>query len=123
MKTGWTVVVLIDWFQLDDLPHRSSGSSLNANQLPVNPVVGSLENLAGGEFMRHALTLPIPNTSFGSTQDKPIEEWEQKLYGKQGKGGAIVLLLLIMVDLRLSSVCWTELLASCSYVVHCCHTS
>ncbi|XP_023706892.1 rab11 family-interacting protein 1 [Cryptotermes secundus] len=74
-----------DDFTLDDLSHKSSGSSLNASQPPVTPVIGSLENLAGGEFLRRTSTLQIPRSSGGSTQARPSDEWEQKLYGKQGK--------------------------------------
>lgn len=74
-----------DDFTLDDLSHKSSGSSLNASQPPVTPVIGSLENLAGGEFLRRTSTLQIPHSSVASTQARPSDEWEQKLYGKQGK--------------------------------------
>lgn len=83
----------MEWFQLDDLSHKGSGSSLNASQSPVTPVIGSLENLAGGEFLRRTSTLQIPRSSGGSTQARPSDEWEQKLYGKQGKGKAQLNLL------------------------------
>jgi hypothetical protein len=83
-------VAFIAWFQLDDLSHKSSGSSLNANQPAVSPVVGSLENLAGGEFLRRTSTLQSPYSSVGSTQDRPSDEWEKKLYGKQGKGKPVL---------------------------------
>jgi hypothetical protein len=68
-------LIFIAWFQLDELSHKSSGSSLNAIQLSATP--GSLENLAGGEF----LSRTSPQSS-----SRPLDEWEQKLYGKQGKG-------------------------------------
>lgn len=71
-----------DDFPLDELSHKSSGSSLNVSQLSASP--GSLENLAGGEFLsRTSLQRTISNS--GLTQDRPLDEWEQKLYGKQGK--------------------------------------
>lgn len=76
-------VIYIARFQLDELSHKSSGSSLNVSQLSASP--GSLENLAGGEFLsRTSLQSTISNS--GLTQDRPRDEWEQKLYGKQGKG-------------------------------------
>lgn len=81
-------LIFIAWFQLDELSHKSSGSSLNASQLSATP--GSLENLAGGEFLsRTSLQNNISNS--GLTQDRPRDEWEQKLYGKQGKGEDILL--------------------------------
>jgi hypothetical protein len=76
------------WFQLDELSHKSSGSSLNAIQLSAT--AGSLENLAGGEFLSRASLQSNINNS-GLTQDRPLDEWEQKLYGKQGKGEDILL--------------------------------
>jgi hypothetical protein len=84
-------VAFIPLFQLDDLSHKSSGSSLNANQPSITPVVGSLENLAGGEFLQCTSTLQIPHNSVGSTQARSSDEWEQKLYGNQGKGKPPVL--------------------------------
>lgn len=72
-----------DDFTLDDLSHKSSGNSLNANQPFITP--GSLENLAGGEFLSRASTLQSTNSNSGLTRDRPLDEWEQKLYGKQGK--------------------------------------
>jgi hypothetical protein len=83
-------VAFITWFQLDDLSHKSSGSSLNTSQPPVTPIVGSLENLAGGEFLRRTSPLQTPHSSVGSTQARPSDEWEQKLCGKQGKGKPIL---------------------------------
>ncbi|XP_069694159.1 rab11 family-interacting protein 2 [Periplaneta americana] len=83
-----------DDFTLDDLSHKSSGSSLNANQPSFTPVAGSLENLAGGEFLRRTSTMqtstfppPVkPPRSSSAPQDKSvIDEWEEKLYGKHGK--------------------------------------
>lgn len=81
-------LIFIAWFQLDELSHKSSGSSLNASQPSVNP--GSLENLAGGEFLSRTLQQSSTSNS-GLTQDRPLDEWEQKLYGKQGKGEDILL--------------------------------
>lgn len=76
-------LIFIAWFQLDELSHKSSGSSLNASQPSATP--GSLENLAGGEFLSRTL-LQSTTSKSGWTQDRPLDEWEQKLYGKQGKG-------------------------------------
>jgi hypothetical protein len=87
-------VALIICFQLDDLSHKSSGSSLNTIQPPV---VRSPENLAGGEFLRRTSVLQSPNSAAGRMQDRPIDEWDQKLYQKQGKGENVVLCLKIMV--------------------------
>jgi hypothetical protein len=86
----YRALILTAWFQLDDLSHKSSGSSLNANQPFITP--GSLENLAGGEFLSRASTLQSTNSNSGLTRDRPLDEWEQKLYGKQGKGEDIVML-------------------------------
>jgi len=80
-------LIFIAWFQLDELSHKSSGSSLNVSQPSVTP--GSLENLAGGEFLSRTL-LQNTNSNSGLTQDRPRDEWEQKLYGKQGKGEDIL---------------------------------
>jgi hypothetical protein len=53
----------------------------------VTPVVGSLENLAGGEVLRRTFTAPLPSPApVKSTLNRTVDEWEQKLYGKQGKG-------------------------------------
>lgn len=71
-----------DGFTLDELSHKSSGSSLNASQASVTP--GSVENLAGGEFLSRTL-LQSTNSNSGLTQDRPLDEWERKLYRKQGK--------------------------------------
>jgi len=71
-----------DDFTLDALSHKSSGNSLNTSHPSVTP--GSLENLAGGEFLSRTL-LQSTTSNSGLTQDRPPDEWEQKLYGKQGK--------------------------------------
>lgn len=78
----------VDLSQFDDLSHKSSGSSINTNQTStVTPVVGSLENLAGGEVLRRTSTAPLPSPApVKSTLNRTVDEWEQKLYGKQGKG-------------------------------------
>jgi hypothetical protein len=65
-------LIFIAWFQLDELSHKGSGSSLNASQPSVTP--RSLENLQS------------TTSKSGWTQDRPLDEWEQKLCGKQGKG-------------------------------------
>ncbi|GFG28449.1 hypothetical protein Cfor_00628 [Coptotermes formosanus] len=72
-----------DDFTLDELSHRSSGSSLSANQPFITS--GSLENLAGGEFLSRTSTLQSTSSNSWLTQARPLDEWEQKLYGKQGK--------------------------------------
>jgi hypothetical protein len=74
--------------QFDDLSHKSSGSSLNANQTStVTPVAGSLENLAGGEVLRRTTAAAVPAPApVKSPPNRTVDEWEQKLYGKQGKG-------------------------------------
>ena len=85
-------------FQFDDLSHKSSASSLSTTQQPPSAANvappsnlasgNSLENLAGGEFLRRtSATPPVkpPRIPLGS--DKAVDEWEQKLFGKQGKGG------------------------------------
>lgn len=83
--------------QLDDLSHKGSGYSLEmgANSTPKS---GSLENLAGGEFLRRSDNpapakpprTPAPATPHLPTaaprQQPVMDEWEQKLYGKYGKG-------------------------------------
>jgi hypothetical protein len=90
-------------FQFDDLSHKSSASSLSASQpaAPSTPTVtttsttlpaaNSLENLAGGEFLRRTSAVPPtkppakpPRTV--AAPEKTVDEWEEKLYGKQGKG-------------------------------------
>jgi len=81
-------LIFIAWFQLDELSHKSSCSSLSASQPSVTP--GSLENLAGGEFLSRTL-LQSTNSNSGLTQDRPRDEWDQKLFGKQGKGEDILL--------------------------------
>jgi len=81
-------LIFIAWFQLDQLSHKSSGSSLNVSQPSVTP--GSLENLAGGEFLSRTL-LQSTNSNSRLTQDRPLDEWEQKLHRKQGKGEDILL--------------------------------
>ena len=74
-------------FQFDDLSHKSSGSSLNTNHnSTATPVSGSLENLAGGELLRRStFATPAPPPA-KVVQNKPVDEWEQKLYGNKGKG-------------------------------------
>jgi hypothetical protein len=107
-------VAFITWFQLDNLSHKSSGSSLNASQPPISPVVGSLENLAGGEFLRRTSTLQIPHRSVGSTQARPSDEWGQKLCGKQGKGKPVLKMCEAWLNLL-------ELWAASNFPVHCSH--
>lgn len=64
-----------DEFTFDNLSHKSSGSSLN-----VNP---ALENLAGGEFLRRSTKgPPAKPPRILPASEKPLDEWEQKLYGK-----------------------------------------
>lgn len=75
-----------DDFALDDLSHKSSASSLNANQAPGVPAVSSLENLAGGEFLRrNSSTPPTKPPRHPLPQEKNIDEWQEKLFGKHGK--------------------------------------
>lgn len=73
--------------QLDDLSHKGSGYSLEmgANSTPKS---GSLENLAGGEFLRRSDIPPAkpPRTIANPAPEPVMDEWEQKLYGKYGKG-------------------------------------
>jgi len=80
-----------DDFTFDDLSHKSSGSSLNANQTSTaTPVAGSLENLAGGEVLRRTTGAPVPAPApVRSPPNRTVDEWEQKLYGKQGKDGGV----------------------------------
>lgn len=80
-----------DDFTFDDLSHKSSGSSLNANQTnTVTPAAGSLENLAGGEVLRRSTATPVPAPApVKSAPNRTVDEWEQKLYGKQGKDGGM----------------------------------
>jgi len=70
------------------LSHKSSGSSLNANQTSTaTPAAGSLENLAGGEVLRRHAPVPVPAPApVRLAPNRTVDEWEQKLYGKQGKG-------------------------------------
>lgn len=73
-----------DEFTFDDLSHNSSISDLSHHN-PIenkdNPPVGSLENLAGGEVLRrHTVAVPTKKPDA-----KPVDEWEEKLYGKSGK--------------------------------------
>jgi hypothetical protein len=81
-------LIFVAWFQLDELSHKSSGSSLNVSQLSVTP--GSLENLAGGEFLSRTTTSRRTGSNSGLTRDRALDEWEQKLYGKQATGKDIV---------------------------------
>lgn len=65
-----------DEFTFDNLSHKSSGSSLNV----INP---ALENLAGGEFLRRSKKgPPLKPPRIAITSEKPVDEWEQKLFGK-----------------------------------------
>lgn len=67
-----------DEFAFDNLSHKSSGSSINAN----SPM---LENLAGGEFLRRSTKGPPvkpPRTVAPTTPPEQLDEWEQKLYGR-----------------------------------------
>lgn len=66
-----------DEFTFDNLSHKSSGSSLNANN-------HLLENLAGGEFLRRSTKgAPVkpPRTTAPTTPTEKVDEWEQKLCG------------------------------------------
>lgn len=76
-----------NYYQLDDLSHKGSGYSL---EMAVNstPKSGSLENLAGGEFLRRSDVPPAkpPRTITNPASEPVMDEWEQKLYGKYGKG-------------------------------------
>ncbi|XP_063219102.1 rab11 family-interacting protein 2 isoform X1 [Bacillus rossius redtenbacheri] len=76
-----------DGFTFDELSHKSSGSSLNMNSSSTVRVGDSLENLAGGEFLRR--TSSINSTDGGpprpAATGKKADEWEQKLYGRYGK--------------------------------------
>ncbi|KAK2702014.1 uncharacterized protein LOC136043062 isoform X2 [Artemia franciscana] len=92
-----------DEFKLDQLSHRSSNSSINVSGQGVTPVQGSLENLAGGEFLSKSFsgprsgTLPANLNLAGKVTDsgpnKPLrmgnlaspDEWEKKLFGKNVK--------------------------------------
>lgn len=82
-----------DDFMLDDLSHKGSGYSLEigANSTPRS---GSLENLAGGEFLRRSDSTPPvkpPRTIVSPPASEPkLDEWEQKLYGKYGKDGITI---------------------------------
>lgn len=63
-----------DGFTLDELSHKSSGSSLNASQPSVTP--GSLENLAGGEFLSRTLLQSTTNTFSANTEISKRRSWE-----------------------------------------------
>jgi len=74
-----------DGFTLDDLSHKGSGYSLEANSTPKS---GSLENLAGGEVLRRSENTPPakpPRTILPAPPEPVLDEWEQKLFGKYGK--------------------------------------
>ncbi|XP_054279825.1 rab11 family-interacting protein 5 isoform X2 [Macrosteles quadrilineatus] len=73
-----------DGFTLDDLSHKGSGYSLEANSTPKS---GSLENLAGGEILRRSENTPPakPPRTIVPPPEPVMDEWEQKLYGKYGK--------------------------------------
>lgn len=83
-----------DDFTFDDLSHNGSTNSLNHNIKEPTPVInpvstitatdGSLENLAGGEVLRRN-TSNAPPKKPPRFESKPVDEWEQKLYGKSGK--------------------------------------
>lgn len=69
------------------MSHKSSQGSLSALHTTTTPVVGSLENLAGGEFLRRtSVAVAPPKPARVPPPEKTVDEWEQKLYGKQGKG-------------------------------------
>lgn len=99
-----------DEFAFDDLSHKSSGSSINAqnsftprvfNKYSPSPVNASLENLGGGEFLRRSTSSNLVNTDKPVPQ-KPVrlsldqfaaprptmivhdkdDEWSQKLYSQ-----------------------------------------
>lgn len=85
-----------DDFTFDDLSHNSSTNSLNHNNPIKEPTIttsssttnvsttgGSLENLAGGEILRRNANPPPKKPP--RFESKPVDEWEQKLYGKSGK--------------------------------------
>lgn len=90
-----------DEFRFDELSHKSSGSSLNvhgSSGARLTPVSGSMENLAGGEFLRRSAS-GVSNSSLGRntlgppskpprsllpnsspiSAVPPADEWEQKL--------------------------------------------
>lgn len=96
----------VDVLQFDDLSHKSSGSSINTNQTSmVTPVVGSLENLAGGEVLRRTSTASLPSPApLKSTLNRTVDEWEQKLYGKQGKGKIVCTICYAVECLRIHNV-------------------
>jgi len=74
-----------DDFTLDDLSHKGSGYSLEIGTNST-PKSGSLENLAGGEFLRRSDNIPPAKPPRINTAPEPVlDEWEQKLYGKYGK--------------------------------------
>jgi len=50
-------------------------------------VANSLENLAGGEFLRRSsVTPPAKPPRSSPEKEKTVDEWEQKLFGRANKG-------------------------------------
>lgn len=73
-----------DEFTFDDLSHKSSASSLSYSNQNETAAINSIENLAGGEVLRRH-TLAVPPRKPPRFENKPVDEWEAKLYGKTGK--------------------------------------
>ncbi|XP_059490957.1 rab11 family-interacting protein 1 isoform X2 [Neocloeon triangulifer] len=86
-----------DEFAFDELSHKSSASSLsNSNAVPSSysntstlPVANSLENLAGGEFLRRTSELPpavaAPAKPPRNSPEKTtiVDEWDEKIFGRK----------------------------------------
>ncbi|CAB3361496.1 Hypothetical predicted protein [Cloeon dipterum] len=84
-----------DEFAFDELSHKSSASSLStSNAVPSSysntstlPVASSLENLAGGEFLRQTLETPAvvaPAKPPRNVSEKtPADEWDEKIFGRK----------------------------------------
>jgi len=86
--------------QFDELSHKSSHSSLSVSQHGAmsTPKDGSLENLGGGEFLRKSYATPPPRTlkapppvarteepkTTSGKETNHIDDWESKLFGRQG---------------------------------------
>ncbi|PSN48987.1 hypothetical protein C0J52_03871 [Blattella germanica] len=70
----------VDDFALDDLSHKSSASSIHGGR----PSSESIENLAGGEFLRRVSastgTSPMKSPHRTSTS---TDEWDQKIFGRK----------------------------------------
>lgn len=77
--------------QFDDLSHKSSGSSLNQSQTSQFPTVKiskpetlSNENLPEPNMRRNTIAI-LPPSKPPRNDQKPQDEWESKLFGKQSK--------------------------------------